>query len=651
MDKKDQAPKIRRRRGSWIWYTLNRSTARFYATLRQSSWGRFMTSYRRRDGQDGRSGAGCKPPSPARQRLVGAVEASRLVRGGRALLGGLFDLPTACYGVFGMLYGLFSLLISLIGPRILDGISRSRGEMFFSALVVLCCFPLLFSKGSLSESLGHSSVARRLLVDFLGIPRDRLTHIVRRIPAKAWPPALLWSGGLGILASAATLITRPWMVPLILLGIALVGMILAYPETGVVLLTLMLPLLWLDNRNLVAVVILILLTWCSYGFHLLTLSRAIRFERLDWVFLILGGMTLIMGFTGYGLTADSIWQSVALTVCISGYFLIVNLASARAMIHRCLVGVGISVVVVTTLAYIRRIPIDSLLWLEGSRAGDAIIAGVDNAMTQLTQMWVDHAELYLVLAFSWLYAYLLHTKRILRKFMGALFVVLDFTLILLTDSVTAMLCVVIVTILFLLMLGHKWLSAGLLSLPAVICGVCWAQYWYPVSDALLTILSRSRLYKSQLLESLWRMVLDHPAGIGVGSDAFQAVYPAYAAPDLGGVTDCGSAFFEILLGYGWVGLLVWAFALIFFLQKSFSALGCTLVVKDRAMILGGVTSLLGLVIMGSVRSFITSPRVFFTIMLVIALCSAYENVIFEERDMERATWVGCETGEDRVYRN
>ena len=44
MDTKEQAPKIRRRRGSWIWSKLNCGTARFYDALRSSSWGRFMTS-------------------------------------------------------------------------------------------------------------------------------------------------------------------------------------------------------------------------------------------------------------------------------------------------------------------------------------------------------------------------------------------------------------------------------------------------------------------------------------------------------------------------------------------------------------------------------------------------------------------------------
>jgi hypothetical protein len=315
------------------------------------------------------------------------------------------------------------------------------------------------------------------------------------------------------------------------------------------------------------------------------------------------------------------------------------------------VGVAVSVVLVTALTYVRRIPVENLLWLEGSRAGDAIINGVHNAVDRLSQLWVDHSELYLVLAFSWIYAYLLHTGRLLRRVWGVIMIFLQLFLIIMTNSVSALFCVILVTLLFLLMLGNKWLSAGILSLPWVVCGACWLQYLYPVSDHLLTILSRSRLYKTQLSESLWRMVWDHPAGIGVGERAFSLVYPAYAAPDLGGVTDCGSVYFEILLNYGWVGILIWAAVAIFFVQKSFSALSHVVVSKDRAMILGGLTSLLGLLAFGCVRSFITSPRVFFTVTLVMALCSAYENILFEERTIEHILWQGDDGAENRFYRS
>jgi hypothetical protein len=42
--------------------------------------------------------------------------------------------------------------------------------------------------------------------------------------------------------------------------------------------------------------------------------------------------------------------------------------------------------------------------------------------------------------------------------------------------------------------------------------------------------------------------------------------------------------------------------------------------------------------------------VFFTLLLVVALCSAYENIIFDESDVLTADRAGSPLGEDRIYR-
>jgi hypothetical protein len=402
---------------------------------------------------------------------------------------------------------------------------------------------------------------------------------------------------------------------------------------------------------MIVTVTVILLTWISYGIKLLLLHRTMRFGLLDCVLLILGVLLLTYGCTGHGVNTETVLRSICLFVCLSDYFLIVNLITTRAYVRRCLFGVGVSVVLVTFLSYLRLVSVDSLLWLEGSRAGDAIIETARLGYAALSELWVEHSELYLVLAFPWLYAYLLHTKRLLRKIMGILLVGLDAALILMTDSVSALFCILGVTVLFFLLLDHKWLSAGILAAPAVACGVVWGAWLFPLSDSLQTVLSRSRHYKGLLRESLWEMVKDHPMGIGVGEDAFARVYPAYAAPDLGAVTDSGSLLFEILLSYGWIGLLFFVAVLFLFWQKGLTCLGHTAVTRDRAMILGGTVSLTGAVVFGAVRSFVTSPRVFFTLLLVVALCSAYENIIFEESDVRRASLQSSPEEDSRLYRS
>ena len=457
------------------------------------------------------------------------------------------------------------------------------------------------------------------------------------------------AGYAALLAAVGSLFLPTLTIPLALLAIGFIGMIMTYPETGVVLFSLMLPAVWLDNRLLIVAEVLSLLTWLSYGVKLLRNHRTMRFSLLDRILLVLGVVILFSGVTGVGTNPETLRLGGSLFIFLSSYFLIVNLIHTRAYVRSCLLGVGISVAVVTLLAYLRLVPVDGLSWLEGSRAGDAIVSGIQRGYEQLSGLWVEHSELYLVLTFPWLYAFLLHTNRLINKVMGVIFILLNLFLILKTHSVSSLICIIGVTVLFFLMVGHKSLSVGIVALPVVGCGLYWLTYLYPLTDALQTILSRSRLYKSQLADSLWRMAWDYPAGIGVGEEAFTAVYPLYAAPDLGAVTDSGNLFFELLLSFGWIGTLVACATLFLFLQKSLTCLSKTVMIRDRAMILGGVTSVFGFLIFGAVRSFITSPRVFFTLLLVLALCCAYEDIILEEKEILDAERMNAPREVDRVY--
>ena len=139
-----ETPRFRRRaRSGVIWPKLNRGTARFYTAVRYSIWGRFMTSYRNtafRSADKNAYAEVCRTVSvsPARQRLVASIESGGLVRGGRALLGGVLDCPTACYGLFGTQshtqqavaehFGISRSYVSRIEKRALDKLREALGD-------------------------------------------------------------------------------------------------------------------------------------------------------------------------------------------------------------------------------------------------------------------------------------------------------------------------------------------------------------------------------------------------------------------------------------------------------------------------------------------------------------------------------------------
>jgi hypothetical protein len=319
-------------------------------------------------------------------------------------------------------------------PYIRESMTPSVVRTVISAALAVMSLPLVFSTKSLSEALGDSALCRLILVKLLGVPRDRLCAPKRKAPVMM--PYLMALLGVG--AGIATLWVHPVSIPAVLLLAGALGLILSNPEAGVVLSTLSLPVIWLDRNLLYLPVLLILLTWISYGIKLLCLHRNMRFGLLDVVVLIFGGVTLISGFTGAVVTVDTVMRSVLLFICLSDYFLIVNLMTTREYIRRCLVGVFISVFLVIVLSYLRIIPVDDLGWLEGSRAGNYLVETVHAGIEHLSGLWVEHSELFLVLVFPWLYAYLLHTRRVFRKVTGLISIVLALALIVMTSSISAL---------------------------------------------------------------------------------------------------------------------------------------------------------------------------------------------------------------------
>lgn len=376
-----------------------------------------------------------------------------------------------------------------------------------------------------------------------------------------------------------------------------------------------------------------------------------RMGLLDWSVLVFGAFLLVSCFTGSAVTTDTVVYAGLIILFLSDYFLIVNLMTTRAHITRCLGGVLSSVVLVTLLGYVRMIPVDALTWLEGSRAGDLLVDGFAYGMGALSGLWETHSELFLVITFPWLYAFLIHTKRLLRTLGLTVLMIANVLLVVFSHADSTLLCIVICSCLFFLLYSHKSLAVGVVGLPTLGCVYLWADRLFPSSAPLAwDWFATQTPTQDGVRGSVWRMIADHPFGIGMGSDSFAAVYPAYASSGVDFATNAGNLYLDILLSHGWCGLLILALVLFLFVQKSLSCIRHAASKGSRALILGGLGSVVSVLLLGTVRSFAGTPRVFFTLLLAVALCSAYENILFEEHDVLTVDPAGDHTREDRMYR-
>ena len=668
------APYKKRRRT--LWQLLCRGAALLYAIVGCSWLGRLMTGYRHENSLPSsdthRPGQyRFRPVSAFRFHVAEALKAGRMLKFVQRFFHALYVCPLRFYGLFGLFYGVFGILLystlsilpiagdlirnheaeneltqklmAFINEHLIENpMEIGTAYLLVAVALTLVSIPMLTSQANLSEALSKSRMARRFLGNFLSVPLDHLQTSSRGMTVGM--PFLAFF--LALFSAVASLFIPPLTIPFIVAVVAVVGMVYHYPEAGVVLMTALLPTvgIWENARFWLAA--LTVVTWLSYGLKLLLLHRTLRFGLLEGVCLLLAGLVLFSGFSKAEDTGRGIAQSMFLFLCISDYFLIVNLMTTREYIRRCFVGVGISVGLVTLLSYVSLLPAGTLDWMAGSRAGNAIIAAFGDLLRNLEHLWDGHGMLLLLATFPWLCTLLYRSNRPFHRMAILLWMALELALMVLTQSYGAVGCVLVMMAVFFLLFTSKSVAVGaVLALP-VTCGIAWliagltagltaGQTALPhaVWDAVRDTMSMNRmLHESSLHESI-RLAGAYPLGIGVGV-----------------VEDSGNLLLEFIHNYGVQGALVAAVLMFLFVQKSMTAMRHISDAKDRAILPAGISGLLGVLIYGASAAFLSSNAVVLSLMILMALCSSYGNIVFDESDIMAAEAQNSFTGLDRTIR-
>lgn len=650
------------------WAVVDRFSARCYGLIRQSFLGRWMTAYQRLNRRMRGGEAIDRPLTGFRQKVVRATEKSPIVKLFQAVAQALFDMPIAVVGLFGLMYGLSGagglliynvyLLSEHVGEMDMGGIMRY-------VMIVLFSCPLLFSGRPLSETLYRCGLTRIVLIWLLGVPKDRFLRparpMWRGLPVVAAVLALgtgIWSSQLGRFEAFDQMssLWYPLLVPLGILFLVLFSMILTVPETGVVLACGCLPLLWLrSDWPLFVLLGLIATTWLGLLVQLLQAHRTLRFDLLDRMVLLFGGVMLLGGMIGYGVDAASVQRALLLVGLLSLYFLIVNLMVTRTHVKRCWVGVVLMSLLVTASMLARYINPEELRWAEDLwyRAGPVVADEFAGAVNWLSAGALSWQVALLVMALPVTFAFLMRGKRLLWQTLLSVMLVVDLALVLLSGSRGAVIALLVGVLLFALLSHHRTLTVGVFAAP-VVGGVCLCmplmpEAWVaPVQRFSSWMSSWGGLYADRYWEGIWGLIKAHPAGIGFGADSFESLYPLYATTAVtpGGT---GSLFLNLLVTLGIPGLLVFGAVIFFFIQKSLTALRYAGGRADRVMILGGMVSLVSVLLMGCTRS-LDTPAIFVGFWMILAILSTYVNIVVTETEALRTQSMGTVTGQDYVGR-
>ncbi|MBQ7337791.1 MAG: O-antigen ligase family protein [Clostridia bacterium] len=566
-----------------------------------------------------------RPLFRARVALASLIEQSFLYRALARLRRALLLTSVNTYGIFCFFFGCFTVVAYLLTQYF--GRTAPLSHLVTGVCMIGVALPLFISDRPLCRVLGTSVFFRRLLVNICGIPAEKLDGVgsdetQRTDGEEHYFVSLMLAVVLGLLCALTSI--APYVVPAAVFLFLLIQLIFIYPEIGLLLIAFFTPLLTLLEgvRPTAVLLCAVGVTVISFIFKLIGGKRVFRPELMDGSVLLLGALYLLGGLVTRGGQASrlSALVYVALLLC---YFLATGLLRTQVWIRRMIGALSLSCVIVSILG-IGQYLFSGLgaQYLDLSLFSD--ISGRAYSTMENPNMLAE----YLILFFPLLMALALTRKRPLGGFGMLLCCGAVATCLIFTWSRGAWLGVLVCTLLFLLLMGHKALSYLLLSaLPAAAVLHYLPEQILRRFGSIGSMTDSSIRYRVYLWEGVGNMLRDYWfCGVGVGEAAFCEVYSRYALPGIASAMHSHNLYMQLLCELGVVGLLMFVAVVVLFVCYALSYITGRGEREGRMIVLGGLCGILSLLLMGMTDHIFYNYRIFLLFWLLIGVVVAQIRV-------------------------
>ena len=511
------------------------------------------------------------------------------------------------FGLFFFSYGLFLVMIQLIKKYAVHMETSVPHALYIGLVCVVVGFFMMFSNKNVANAICGSRLIYGFLFEFLALDVVNVAKAARVEVRKGFNVPFL----LGVAFGLISVFIDPLFIIEAIGMFSLLSLVLSSPESGIIVLFLMLP--FTSTMHLAAWLCLI---FVSYVLKLLCGRRVFRLNLIDFTaiafifFVFFGGI--------FAIDASSFSKMLLMVCFMLSYFVIKNIISSPSLVRRCLCALVLSSALVAAYGIYQNYFVElSTIWQDTDVFTDIrgrVVSTFENP---------NVLGEYLILVFPLTLAMMATAKKTNDRFWLLVCAALNCMCLVFTWSRGAWIGFALATALFLCVSSKYFFTAGLLSIP-VIGTFAVFKVDSSIIRRITSFGDSSTSYRLGIWEGTLRMLKDiGPYGIGIGEGAFTKLYPVYALSGIETAPHSHNLYLQLAVETGYISLIAFLIFILAFALCSFSFCKRAMKRENKLICIGIFCGVLAFLIQGMTDYVWYNNRIFLLFWMIVGLGVAH----------------------------
>ncbi len=529
------------------------------------------------------------------------------------------------YGIVLIIFGLFSLLSYFVSAYVPIAYETDWTALAAAIFSIAVSIPLLLSKHSFLFVIEKTFIIGNIIFDFFGLRRSGETKVL--------PPRILLAIILGSVLGILGFFVSPVTLWVILLLAVFCALVMTAPEFGLAVTVFLLPFMVIFEHPTVISCALIILSYISYIRKLAMGKRSFRFRPCDLFVLLFSMFYLAGGLFPFSESSSSSESALVYFTIISVYFLASNLLTNKRILDTIIRSLLISGLIISLLGIFQQfggyVTAD---WLDADAY--AYISGRISATFDNPNVLAS--SLLPVIPFAIVYLFE-REKRIMTTFYRAIALVALMAALVFTWSRGAWVgCAVSLLMLcaFVFRRSPKFVVAVFAGIPNLLLFAP-ESVWHRIASIFSFLgdeVDSSVAYRLTVWRDSLSMFFDNAfGGVGVGHEAFSAVYLKYASVGAEAALHSHNLFLEIGIEVGVFALILFSLVLVYTFRSCYSMEFAANQSSVRSACLAAFASAIALLTNGLTDYVWYNYRVCLLFWLVLGICNAAYRIATEEQ--------------------